>query len=37
MLGEVLQLRCDRRTRQAVRALLELAPHTALRIEPDGR
>jgi Cu+-exporting ATPase len=37
MLGEVLQLRAMGRTSQAVRALLELAPNTAHRIEPDGR
>src|SRR3954452_8649659 len=37
MLGEVLQLRAIGRTSQAVRALLELAPNTALRIEADGR
>jgi P-type Cu+ transporter len=37
MLGEVLQLRAMGRTSQAVRALLELAPNTARRIESDGR
>jgi len=37
MLGEVLQLRAMGRTSQAVRALLELAPSTALRLETDGR
>ena len=37
MLGEVLQLRAIGRTSQAVRALLELAPNTARRIEADGR
>ncbi|HZE60206.1 MAG TPA: heavy metal translocating P-type ATPase [Burkholderiales bacterium] len=37
MLGEVLQLRAMGRTSQAVRALLELAPNTARRIEADGR
>jgi len=37
MLGEVLQLRAMGRTSQAVRALLELAPNKALRIEADGR
>src|SRR5919198_714239 len=37
MLGEVLQLRAIGKTSQAVRALLELAPNTALRIEPNGR
>jgi P-type Cu+ transporter len=37
MLGEVLQLRAMGKTSQAVRALLELAPNMALRLEPDGR
>ncbi|HYL25314.1 MAG TPA: copper-translocating P-type ATPase, partial [Burkholderiales bacterium] len=37
MLGEVLQLRAIGKTSQAVRALLELAPSTALRIEAEGR
>src|SRR5204862_3775055 len=37
MLGEVLQLRAMGKTSQAVRALLELAPNTALRIEAEGR
>jgi Cu+-exporting ATPase len=37
MLGEVLQLRAIGRTSQAVRALLQLAPSTALRLEADGR
>jgi Cu+-exporting ATPase len=37
LLGEVLQLRAIGETSQAIRKLLSLAPHTALRIEPDGR
>ena len=37
MLGEVMQLRAIGKTSAAVRALLELAPNTALRIEADGR
>src|SRR5437660_1235728 len=37
MLGEVLQLRAMGKTSQAVRALLELAPNVARRIEADGR
>src|SRR5438067_4892532 len=37
MLGEVLQLRAIGKTSQAVRALLELAPNVARRIEADGR
>jgi Cu+-exporting ATPase len=37
MLGEVLQLRAMGRTSQAVRALLRLAPSTALRVEAAGR
>ncbi len=37
MLGEVLQLRAMGKTSRAVRALLELAPNTALRVEADGR
>ncbi|MFN2643965.1 MAG: heavy metal translocating P-type ATPase [Burkholderiales bacterium] len=37
MLGEVLQLRAMGKTSEAVRQLLELAPNTARRIEPDGR
>jgi Cu+-exporting ATPase len=37
MLGEVLQLRAMGKTSQAVRALLDLAPNTAHRIEADGR
>src|SRR5262249_51805328 len=37
MLGEVMQLRALGQTSQAIRHLLELAPNTALRLEPDGR
>ena len=37
LLGEVMQLRALGQTSQAIRQLLELAPNTALRIEPDGR
>jgi Cu+-exporting ATPase len=37
MLGEVLQLRAMRRTGEAIRKLLALAPATALRVEADGR
>jgi Cu+-exporting ATPase len=37
LLGQVLELRARRRTRGALRALLELAPRTARRVGPDGR
>src|SRR5262249_52618174 len=37
LLGEVMQLRALGETSQAIRQLLALAPHTALRIEADGR
>jgi Cu+-exporting ATPase len=37
LLGEVMQLRALGQTSQAIRQLLELAPNTALRIEPDGK
>jgi len=37
LLGEVMQLRAIGETSQAIRQLLALAPHTALRIEADGR
>jgi P-type Cu+ transporter len=37
LLGEVLQLRALGETSQAIRKLLALAPHTALRIDADGR
>ena len=36
LLGEVLQLRARENTSSALRALLKLAPHTAIRIRPDG-
>jgi Cu+-exporting ATPase len=36
LLGEVMQLRAIGATSQAIRQLLALAPHTALRIEADG-
>jgi heavy metal translocating P-type ATPase len=37
VLGQVLELRARSQTSSAVRALLELAPPTALRIEADGQ
>ncbi|MEJ2171574.1 MAG: copper-translocating P-type ATPase [Woeseiaceae bacterium] len=36
LLGQVLELRARGRTGAAIRALLELAPRTARRIDPDG-
>src|SRR5206468_1582438 len=36
LLGQVLELRARDRTREAVRALLKLAPSTARRIRNDG-
>ena len=36
LLGQVLELRARGRTGAAIRALLNLAPETARRIEPDG-
>jgi Cu+-exporting ATPase len=36
LLGEVLQLRARESTSSAIRALLKLAPRTAIRIRPDG-
>ena len=36
LLGQVLELRARSRTSQAIRALLDLAPKTARRINPDG-
>src|SRR5207249_4043896 len=36
LLGQVLELRARRRTGDAVRALLRLAPQTARRVEADG-
>ncbi|MDJ0943893.1 MAG: copper-translocating P-type ATPase [Kiloniellales bacterium] len=37
LLGQVLELRARERTGGALRALLDLAPRTALRVAPDGR
>jgi Cu+-exporting ATPase len=37
LLGQVLELRARERTGGAIRALLDLAPKTALRVEPDGK
>jgi Cu+-exporting ATPase len=37
LLGQVLELRARGRTGAALRALLELAPRTARRVDPDGR
>jgi Cu+-exporting ATPase len=37
LLGEVMQLRALGETSRAIRQLLALAPHTALRVEADGR
>ena len=36
LLGQVLELRARRRTGEALRALMALAPNTALRVDPDG-
>ena len=36
LLGEVLQLRARQNTSSAIRALLRLAPRTAIRARPDG-
>jgi Cu+-exporting ATPase len=36
LLGQVLELRARSRTGHALRALLQLAPRTALRLTPDG-
>lgn len=36
LLGQILELRARERTSGAIRALLELAPQTAIRINPDG-
>ncbi len=36
LLGQVLELRARRQTGAAVRALLDLTPKTARRVEPDG-
>jgi P-type Cu+ transporter len=37
LVGQVLELRARQRTGGAVRALLDLAPKTALRVAPDGK
>jgi P-type Cu+ transporter len=37
LLGQVLELRARQRTGGAIRVLLQLAPKTARRIEPDGQ
>ena len=37
LLGQVMELRARSRTGAAIRALLDLAPRLARRIEPDGR
>ncbi|MFP4895270.1 heavy metal translocating P-type ATPase [Paraburkholderia sp. EG304] len=36
LLGQVLELRARSRTSSAIRDLLQLAPHTAARVRPDG-
>ncbi|AOJ03134.1 copper-transporting ATPase [Burkholderia mayonis] len=36
LLGQVLELRARSRTSSAIRDLLQLAPHTAVRVKPDG-
>ncbi|AHI78610.1 copper-translocating P-type ATPase [Burkholderia thailandensis USAMRU Malaysia  len=36
LLGQVLELRARSRTSSAIRDLLQLAPHTAVRVNPDG-
>lgn len=36
LLGQVLELRARSRTNMAIKSLLELAPNTAFRINPDG-
>jgi Cu+-exporting ATPase len=36
LLGEVLELRARSRTSNAVRSLLQLAPNTAIRVDPGG-
>jgi len=36
LLGQVLELRARSRTSSAIRDLLKLAPHTAVRVRPDG-
>ncbi|MBA3581272.1 MAG: heavy metal translocating P-type ATPase [Gammaproteobacteria bacterium] len=36
LLGQVLELRARSKTNSAIKALLELAPNTAVRVKPDG-
>lgn len=36
LMGQVLELRARSKTNNAIKSLLELAPNTALRINPDG-
>src|SRR3954464_10630121 len=36
LLGQVLELRAREKTSSAIKALLELAPKTAVRVRPDG-
>jgi len=36
LLGQVLELRARARTNSAIKALLALAPNTAIRVKPDG-
>ncbi|HSV79643.1 MAG TPA: copper-translocating P-type ATPase [Ramlibacter sp.] len=36
LLGQVLELRAREKTSGAIRALLDLAPKTAIRVQPDG-
>jgi P-type Cu2+ transporter len=36
LLGQVLELRARSRTSSAIKDLLNLAPHTAIRVRPDG-
>src|SRR6202451_3172390 len=36
LLGQVMELRARSRTSAAIRALLDLSPHTARRLNPDG-
>jgi heavy metal translocating P-type ATPase len=36
LMGQVLELRARSRTNDAIKSLLELAPHTALRVKADG-
>ena len=36
LMGQILELRARSRTNDAIKSLLELAPHTALRVKADG-